>query len=298
MLGYHVIHKKPGDFGYLERINKESKTMNQRDYDELGEVLTMYVQDQMVSKYGLIKVNMPHEGGPDRNIFMSQDFLEQVSKKQEPIKSQMMLQQKRVEQQAPEERRNALILIQGSGKVRPGLWSRSACINHSFELGSMLPLIDRAQKKNVSVIVLNPNFTNQEQRELRVSAKGSYDHSLYVWEKFIAPSKFNKFYIVAHSAGGGSLARIQEYYPEDFYIRVASVALTDSWTIDKHILRDQGTEKWMQDQRKFVHYVASNKPLGTDVGFGVCIEKSAGHNQHEYTTGTALPEIIRQFGWV
>lgn len=83
MLGYHIIHKKPQDFGYLERINKDKKTLNQREYDELGEAINIYVQDQIVSKYGFIKVNIPQEGGPDRNIFMSQDFLEQITKTQE-----------------------------------------------------------------------------------------------------------------------------------------------------------------------------------------------------------------------
>jgi len=33
-------------------------------------------------------------------------------------------------------------------------------------------------------------------------------HSLFVWETYIKPSKFKKFNIVAHSAGGACLAAI------------------------------------------------------------------------------------------
>jgi hypothetical protein len=45
-----------------------------------------------------------------------------------------------------------------------------------------------------------------------------------------------------------------------------------------------------------IHYVASNEPLGTVLSgrrSDVCIEKSAGHCKHEYTTGYAYDEIIK-----
>jgi len=35
--------------------------------------------------------------------------------------------------------KTALILIQGTGQVRAGIWARSVCINDNFLLGSMLP---------------------------------------------------------------------------------------------------------------------------------------------------------------
>ena len=44
-----------------------------------------------------------------------------------------------------------------------------------------------------------------------------------------------------------------------------------------------------------IHYIASNHPLGKIIGQECCIEKSAGHNRHEYTTGCAWPEIQKQF---
>jgi hypothetical protein len=49
-----------------------------------------------------------------------------------------------------------------------------------------------------------------------------------------------------------------------------------------------------------VHYVASDKPLGTSLSSnnkGVCEEKSAGHTKHEYTTGYAHDEIFKHFGF-
>lgn len=50
-----------------------------------------------------------------------------------------------------------------------------------------------------------------------------------------------------------------------------------------------------------VHFVASEKPLGTtlrdDYKTQVCIEKSAGHQKHEYTTGFAHDELVKHFGF-
>lgn len=54
---------------------------------------------------------------------------------------------------------SALILIQGTGSVRAGVWARSVCLNENLELGSMLPLIDAAQKQNIPVLVMNPNLS-------------------------------------------------------------------------------------------------------------------------------------------
>jgi len=55
----------------------------------------------------------------------------------------------------------------------------------------------------------------------------------------------------------------------------------------------------MQDNA--VHFVASEKPAGEllcdDFKRKVCIEKSAGHPKHEYTTGYAHEEIFKFFGF-
>jgi hypothetical protein len=50
-----------------------------------------------------------------------------------------------------------------------------------------------------------------------------------------------------------------------------------------------------------VHFVASDKPAGEVLNDNlknkVCIEKSAGHTKHEYTTGYAHEEIMKHFGF-
>lgn len=52
-----------------------------------------------------------------------------------------------------------LVLIQGSGAVRAGVWARGVCVNEGLVLGSILPMIEFAKATGQSVIVLNPNMS-------------------------------------------------------------------------------------------------------------------------------------------
>lgn len=76
---------------------------------------------------------------PKCNIFMSLDF----------------------KNPKPEQNRGkkALVLIQGAGAVRAGIWAKSVCINEGLELGSMLPFIDTCRDLNIPVLVMNPNLS-------------------------------------------------------------------------------------------------------------------------------------------
>lgn len=51
-----------------------------------------------------------------------------------------------------------------------------------------------------------------------------------------------------------------------------------------------------------IHYVASDQKVGEVLSKSkrnnVCVEKSAGHVKHEYTTGYAYEEIYKQFGFL
>jgi hypothetical protein len=47
-------------------------------------------------------------------------------------------------------------------------------------------------------------------------------------------------------------------------------------------------------EKKSIHYLASSKPLGFILDESTsCLEVSAGHHKHEYTTGTSWPYIMK-----
>ena len=112
-----------------------------------------YIQHkQMVETYNLAEVWIPENcdideelhSKPKCNIFMSREFIDPTLAR----------------------RRRALVLIQGTGAVRAGIWARSVCINESLELGSMLPFIDLCENLNIPVLVMNPNMsTDPKTRE-------------------------------------------------------------------------------------------------------------------------------------
>ena len=111
----------------------------------------------------------------------------------------------------PEENRGrrALVLIQGTGAVRAGIWARSVCINENLELGSMLPFMDICRDLNIPVLVMNPNLNSDPETGVTIPFSGSMsDHAVYVWEKYVKDSGFDQISVIAHSAGGGCVSAI------------------------------------------------------------------------------------------
>jgi hypothetical protein len=134
-----------------------------------------------------------------------------------------------------------LLLVQGSGAVRAGMWARAVCINDSLEMGSVLPYLVRARRNNMGVVVFNPNlnsvdvpprtYTQADFESTAVRRRdstpqrivgsespsevsttcmctrdcacvGAVQHTLTVWDTIVAHTKAREIVIVAHSAGG------------------------------------------------------------------------------------------------
>jgi len=98
--------------------NEKFIFLSQRHYNLLGSCIDTYIQTLMKStqwNYNEIWLPIKDEDINDHhdqvNIFTSDDFNTNNN--------------------------GCLILIQGSGVVRPGQWARSCCINESLEIGSM-----------------------------------------------------------------------------------------------------------------------------------------------------------------
>ena len=83
-------------------------------------------KQQQAQPYALLKLK------PFNNIFMSPQDLETTG--------------------------TLLVVIQGSGAVRPGQWARALCINESLEKGTIFPYIQMAYQRSYQVLVLNPNM--------------------------------------------------------------------------------------------------------------------------------------------
>ena len=199
-------------------------------------------------------------------------------------------------------KKKCLVLIQGSGPVSPGIWARSVCINEGLDLGSMLPFIQWGEDSNCSIVILNPNETHGiHGRKINYGCDNDYEHSIYVFRNIILESA-EELYIVAHSMGGVRTIDVLAEFPQLISQKIIKkIAFTDS-VHGRYI--EKLKKKFSKEDIEYFqsiskHYVASNEPVGkflkkgTEASDGVN-RYSAGHNQHEYTTGTAK-EIIFKF---
>ena len=198
--------------------------------------------------------------------------------------------------------RKCLVIIQGSGIVRLGQWSRNICINDNLELGTMIPYIEKAIYNELSVIILNPNerydFENENKKINEFNTMKN--HCLYVYNNIIKKNKYIKeIYFVAHSKGGECLIEILLNNKEDLLSgKIKRIAFTDS--SHDNIYKKLGNENLKIFQRISRNYVCSTKPVGTFLGSYEKAKKgvsyySSGHNIHEYTSGTAVSEIFKFF---
>lgn len=101
--------------------NEKFIFISQRHYNLLGNCIDKYIQSLMKSdpwNYEEIWLPIKTENTDDHhdqvNIFTSNDFKTNEN--------------------------GCLVLLQGSGVVRPGQWARSCCINETLDIGSMLKL--------------------------------------------------------------------------------------------------------------------------------------------------------------
>jgi hypothetical protein len=222
----------------------------------------------MVQEFGMREIWVPEGEENQVNIFVSRDWEDNTNK--------------------------GMIIIQGAGQVRAGVWSRSVCINESLSMGSMLPYISKAQDQGYSLLILNPNFNHNPVSNKKIPKNSDMlNHSSYIWEQFIPKSPAKTLVILAHSCGGICTVHLLKNHSEEFLSRIKCVAFTDSvhGTV-------QGLRKPARGylSSKVLNFAASREPLNYRLNLNNgCLNVSAGHNKHEYTSGSAFPAVFDYF---
>ncbi|CAG8484114.1 8522_t:CDS:10 [Paraglomus occultum] len=278
--GYHFTEK--GELRNIETddrfvfvIREGDRAYNQAHYEALGDVVAQYIEDRLVTKYGFIRQPVPIEAADDPTIPHSWIYLSPNSNKCEKL----------------------MLLIQGSGAVRPGQWARQVIINDSLQMGSMFPYIEKAQEQGFGIIIPNPNVNYAPVKSFerqRIEGSGTPPgHCLYVWKHFVGPAKAEKIVIVAHSYGGICTAHLIMELGDEFCSRVKAIALTDS--VHSKSLIHEARRSWFSDVA--INWITSSMPLDTPIPdareYNACPCFSAGHKKHEYTSGTAFPAVFK-----
>lgn len=203
----------------------DSPDKNQRHYEALGEVLNEHVYELLIEE-GLTKIYIPGHSPQDRASFV---FANRPNFKHS---------------------KKLLVLINGSGVVRAGQWSRrwlnpnssvinkfnirsllyiySLIINHSLDHGTQLPYIRRAMALGYDILVTNTNENYRHGAPLEGS-QNAVAHGRLVWEQFIGgQDNASRVAIVAHSFGGVVTLDLANKFGKEFKEKVFAVGFTDS----------------------------------------------------------------------
>ena len=185
---------------------------------------------------------------------------------------------------------NLLVLICGSGEIFAGLWSVGVCSWKGLH-GTVLPYLDEARKRNMEVIILNPNHPGS--REIPGRGPGSQRHTKWVFENMIMPARPLNVYIVAHSAGGMCTCTALRSYRYFCQEHVRAIALTDACTEN---VGDEEFSEWCRERS--VNWIQSSEPLNAPLGVGasgMCVLRSAAIEKHPDTQYMAYPHIWELF---
>jgi len=274
--------------------------VNQTHYDALGDFIVEHIQNLLKKEYDMEEVLLPlgvdDPDVPRNNIFLTPGAL-QADK--------------------------LILLIQGSGAVRPGQWARALCINDSLEVGTIFPYLRKCAERGWGVVVFNPNHntgvkpdaqpddaeawfktreaflsTTKVMRPVKHLTKipGSETpskHTVYVWDQFCQKASASHVAIIAHSAGGCCTMDLLRERGDEVMPRCVGVAFTDS----VHWVSNRDTAAVRQFIKKnAINWVKSNKPLDApERGSGEdgCPCVSAGHTKHEWTSGCCVESVFK-----
>lgn len=78
----------------------------------------------------------------------------------------------------------------------------------------MLPQLLEAKKRNMGVLVMNPNKSVDEEGNRINFCNSMPMHASYVWHRYVLSSGIKRVYLIAHSAGGWCTTQIIRNYKE------------------------------------------------------------------------------------
>ena len=266
---------------------KKCGRLSQQEYDYVGFYVKLYVENLLIEQFELTTLYVPNNNFNNFNNFT--------------IRDESQAQCKILTTNDFPTNPKCLILIQGTGPVRLGQWSRSVCINENLLLGSMFPYVDKAIKKKYSVIIFNPNERlDINDRNIIAEFDTMENHCIYVYNNIVKKNTIIKeIYIVAHSMGGECTVQILIDNKDDLLSgKIKKIAFIDSVHRDNYKnLGKKGIAKFKEISR---NYIGSKQPAGTflldrnqAIGGVDCF--SSGHKEHEYTSGCAIKEVFKFF---
>ncbi|KNC45961.1 UPF0528 protein [Thecamonas trahens ATCC 50062] len=280
----------------------------QKHYDALGDAVIVHIQRLMRELYGLVEVTLPIKETSGRELFEATVAAGEAgcaTVRAEGVGADELTSKVFLSRDFYTNKDKLMVLIHGAGAVRAGMWARKLCMNNTLDEGSMLPYIERALAEGYALAILNPNENRVKVGEaadgepLHRYVDGSETpeaHSLYVYQNFIRASPAAKIAIVAHSFGGVCTTFLLEQHGDELLdAGLAAIAYTDSMNRFDHRMFSPRVREFVKT--RLVNWIASRRAMGATVKAkgSQCINRSAGHHKHEYTSWACIDGVFEQF---
>jgi hypothetical protein len=187
-----------------------------------------------------------------------------------------------------------LVLIQGTGRVRAGMWSTRVCAYSGLSAGSALSGIKEAKARGMEVVVLNPNDERNSMFTKRYKTNiGMVRHTLACFEDLIIPGNANRVFILCHSMGGECAVSVLKKFPEWSISHITAIAMTDAResrvNVDGLKMR-----QWCLDHN--VNWICSSEEANKQLRDGIASKHfSAGTDDHPLSTFKAWTFIWEFF---
>lgn len=258
------------DRGVLRRIEDNSQFVftNQEDYVRIGDAMTKELYSILENRYALTRVDIPVSVENSEGDSVKYSGFVYASS-------------------GVQDKSTVLLIIHGSGAVRPGQWSRRLILNESLEVGSQLPYIERALKNDWGVIVCSTN-TDEELCEY------ASRHLCAVYEKLLKDSASQRIFVVAHSRGGPDFASAYTHFKDDK--RFSVVCLTDS--VDFHLPQCSHSPQ-SGENPVFINWKADSNLQQSALSIGDILDEYsrvhqvyAGTTEHERSSHSAFKSVF------
>mmetsp|Transcript_41427 Transcript_41427/g.81209 ORF Transcript_41427/g.81209 Transcript_41427/m.81209 type:complete len:313 (+) Transcript_41427:31-969(+) len=200
-----------------------------------------------------------------------------------------------------------MVILQGSGAVRTGLWAQRLAISESLESGTVLPFLERAKQRGWEVLCLDPNYADPKKDGMPQSVS-AVEHVLCSFDHLLASCPARQIVFVCHSAGGQGILELLRHRTSLVLPRTVAVALTDAVHTSLHapFTVPDPVLKFLASHSR--DWVASNLPLDSPVkpsednlaqGMRSCFDSgdpislvSAGSPDHIWTSYCAMESIF------
>eukprot|EP00980_Cylindrotheca_fusiformis_P006259 scaffold1340_cov122-Cylindrotheca_fusiformis.AAC.2 len=240
-------------------------------YDAIARVCQEYAQDVMQQEGNLKWITLSSDDEDEANNSNNKKHAE------EPIRA-LVSASIHEDSAAALDTTPTLLIATGKGKVRAGIFSRQHLLLSGMECSTALPIVREAQKRNMNVIMIDPNIHGD--RFGMATFQKSMSTLFQRWEKDdeenndddvvvssnVSPPPLGKrdLFVLSHSQSGAQFARYLLDKSKHYLPHIRAVAFTDSNHNIQWARQDKELQQLLQSEKSVYFKVSKEASSSND----------------------------------